>query len=54
MKGYNLPDNVSYNDPRAPWNVTQDDEIRNITKEVLDSLRGFYDLLAELRDIDRQ
>ena len=26
MKGYNLPDNVSPNDPEAPWNKEEKEE----------------------------
>jgi hypothetical protein len=35
MKGYNLPDNVSPNDPEAPWNEEEqkDPEGRNICFE---------------------
>lgn len=36
MKGYNLPDNVSPNDPEAPWNQTYDDyfiDIKAIIRE---------------------
>jgi DNA-directed RNA polymerase subunit RPC12/RpoP len=26
MKGYNLPDNISPNDPNAPWNKDEQEE----------------------------
>lgn len=52
MAGYNLPDNVSYHDPRAPWNATEEDEIYTILEDSLNATRSLFDILSELRDID--
>lgn len=62
-KGYNLPDNISPNDPEAPWNQTNEltrqnyryetpRARRDVSLEVQEQLNDLYDNLVWLEQTD--